>query len=167
MAGSVRLGIDIGGTFTDIVLLDEASGDVRIAKVPSTPRTPAAGFLRGVDWALGPDGVDANSVRYLAHGTTVATNAVIEGRIAPTALLVTRGFRDILEIARQTRPDLFDLFAEKPRPIVPRHLVYEIRERRDPSGEVLEPLSETDVERAVRAIRDNGIQAVAICFLHS
>src|SRR5439155_3849783 len=153
MPGSVRLGIDIGGTFTDVILLDDASGDVKISKLPSTPRNPAVGFLRAIDWGLDLEGLDPEAVRYLAHGTTVATNAIIEGKVAPTALLVTRGFRDILEIARQTRPDLFDLFADKPRPMVPRDRVYEIRERLGSNGEVLEPLSEADVEAAAHAIQ--------------
>jgi len=167
MPSSVRLGIDIGGTFTDIVLLDEATGEVRIYKLPSTPANPAIGFLRGLDWALTEGGNVAEALRYVAHGTTVATNAIIEGKVARTALLVTRGFRDILEIARQTRPDLFDLFADKPRPLVPRNLVIEIGERLGPFGEVIEPLSTADVEVAANQLREAGVGAVAICFLHS
>jgi N-methylhydantoinase A len=163
-----RLGGDTGGTFTDVVLLDEASGDVRIFKLPSTPANPALAFLQGVDRALASlEESRPGAEAHVAHGTTVATNAIIEGKLARTALLVTRGFRDILEIAYQTRPDLFDLFADKPHPLVPRNLCLEIRERLGPEGEVLEPLDEADVERAVGALVAERIESVAICFLHA
>lgn len=162
-----RLGVDIGGTFTDLVLLEESTGELRILKLPSTPSDPAIGFLRGVDRLLEQDPKLPGSLGHVVHATTVATNAIIEGNTARTALLVTRGFRDILEIARQTRPDLFDLFCEKPRPLVPRDLCFEIRERLGPGGEVLQPLNEADVDAAAAAIGVEGVESVAICFLHS
>jgi N-methylhydantoinase A len=174
-----RLGIDTGGTFTDVVLLEEDTGTTRIFKLPSTPANPALALLEGIDRTLSSvDRAGTHSERssgdsdlgsevHVAHGTTVATNAIIEGKTARTALLITRGFRDILEIAHQTRPDLFDLFAEKPRPLVPRNLCLEIGERLGPDGTVLEPLNEDDVERAVEVLRTERVEAVAICFLHA
>src|SRR5207249_4370821 len=142
-----------------------------IFKLPSTPANPARAFLQGIDRALErPDSQTVSSPSppspargegvgtSVAHGTTVATNAIIEGKTARTALLVTRGFRDILEIAHQTRPDLFDLFADKPRPLVPRNLCLEIGERLGPDGEVLQPLDEGDVERAVETLLAEGVE---------
>src|SRR5574341_228666 len=119
-----RIGVDIGGTFTDVALLDESTGHVSIFKLLSTPLRPAEGFFNGVDRALAQVPEGPGAVAHVAHGTTVATNAIIEGKTARTALLVTDGFRDILEIAYQTRPDLFDLFCEKPPPLVPRDLCF-------------------------------------------
>lgn len=162
-----RLGIDIGGTFTDVVMLEESSGELSIDKLPSTPSNPAVGFLQGVDRALQRHAELQETLAQVVHATTIATNAVIEGKTARTALLVTHGFGDILEIARQTRPDLFDLFADKPKPIVPRDRCFQIRERMEPTGEVLEPLVEADVEAAIDTIQAIGVESVAICFLHS
>ncbi len=162
----VRLGADIGGTFTDVVLMEE-DGAIRILKVPSTPAHPAIGFLQGVDRAMQRNAVAPEALGHLVHATTIATNAIIEGKAARTALLVTSGFRDILEIAYQTRPDLFDLFCDKPPPIVPRDLCFEVRERLGPGGEVLHPLTEEDVEAAATRIAAAGVESVAICFLHS
>jgi N-methylhydantoinase A len=117
---SFRLGVDIGGTFTDATLLDEATGQVRIGKVPTTPHDPSVGFMRAVRRLLDEHGVPTDALSYLVHATTVATNAVIEGRTAPAGFVTTDGFRDMLEVARQVRPSLYDLQFEKPRPLVPR-----------------------------------------------
>ena len=117
-----RLGIDIGGTFTDAILIDEATGGVRIGKVPSTPRDPAMGFMEAVHRMLRSGDPEPAAISYLVHGTTVATNSIIEGKIARTGFITTEGFRDVLEIARQIRPSLYDLRFEKPPPLEPRNL---------------------------------------------
>ncbi|MBI3978290.1 MAG: hydantoinase/oxoprolinase family protein [Chloroflexi bacterium] len=167
MTAGYRLGIDIGGTFTDAVLLSEETGNIRIVKVSSTPDDLARGFLSSVDQAVVQNGLAAAAVQHFVHGTTVATNAIIEGKTARTALVVTRGFRDLLEIARQTRPDLYDLFADKPEPLVPRNLCFEVRERLDANGSVLIPLAEDELDGVAEAIRAAGVTSVAVCFLHS
>ena len=140
MSERFRLGVDIGGTFTDAVLLSEASGATRIAKVPSTPADPSRGFLNAVERILRDGNVAPDAVSYLVHGTTVATNSLIEGKTPRTAFITTEGFRDMLEIGRQVRPTLYDVHFEKPRPLVPRDLCFEVRERLDARGGVLESL---------------------------
>jgi N-methylhydantoinase A len=167
MTATFRLGIDTGGTFTDATLINEASGEIATAKVPSTPADPSAGFLAAASRILSENAVPVPAVRYVVHGTTVATNAVIEGDIAPAGLLTTEGFRDILEIARQIRPSLYDLRFEKPRPLVPRHRCLEVPERLDAAGRVITPLDEEAVRAAARQLRAEGVQAIAVCFLHS
>jgi N-methylhydantoinase A len=161
------MGIDVGGTFTDGVLLDEARGTVSIVKVPSTPADSSVGFLHAVDRIIERYNIDPAAVDFLVHGTTVATNSVIEGKIAKTALVTTKGFRDILEIAFQIRPRLYDVFVEKPKPLVPRRYCFEIEERLDANGNVLTPLREEDVDRVIGELRDEAIESVVICFLHS
>src|SRR5207253_5610440 len=120
-----RLGVDVGGTFTDLVLADASTGAVTVAKVPSTPSDQAVGVLDGLDRL----GVAASELDRFVHGTTVATNAVLERRLARTVLVTTEGFRDLLEIGRQNRPKLYDLFADRPPPVVPRSMVVEAAER--------------------------------------
>jgi N-methylhydantoinase A len=163
----VRLGVDIGGTFTDVVLVDESTGDTRIGKVPSTPRDPAEGFLTAVDRMVTAVVDLPASLRLVAHATTVATNAIIEGKTARTAFITTEGFRDLLEIGRQIRPSLYDLRFEKPRPLVPRYLAFAIRERLDAAGQVLVALDVDQVRRVVDKLRDEAVESVAICLLHS
>lgn len=165
--GPFRLGVDIGGTFTDATLLDERTGEWRIAKIPSTPREPARGFMTAVLRVVAEAGLAPTDVRLLVHGSTVATNAIIEGKTATTAFVTTRGFRDMLEIARQMRPALYDLQFQKPRPLVPRRLAFEVRERLGPSGEVIEPLDVQSVLDVGAALGATGVEAVAICLLHS
>ncbi len=156
--GNTRLGIDVGGTFTDLVALSE--GNLVTAKVPSTPRDQSEGVMNAVDAA----GIDAASVAALAHGMTVATNALLERRGAKTALVTTEGFKDILEVARQNRASLYDLSLDRPPPLVPRELRFTVRERMGPDGEV-EPLDEGSLEEAVEALKDAGVEAVAVCLL--
>jgi N-methylhydantoinase A len=154
-----RLGVDVGGTFTDLVWDDGER--LTIAKVPSTPADQAGGVLAGVDRL----GVDVSALERLVHGTTVATNAVLERRGAKTVLVTTEGFRDLLEIGRQNRPALYDLFADRPAPIVPRELVVEAPERISAAGEVLRALTDqADVANSVRALDP---EAVAVCLLFS
>src|SRR5947209_16493278 len=140
-----RLGIDIGGTFTDATLLDEVTGAVHIAKVSTTPRDPSEGFMEVAQRVLRQAGVPPAEVRFVVHATTVATNAIIEGKVAPTGFVTTEGFRDLLEIQRQVRPSLYDLQFEKPRPLVPRYLCFGVPERLDARGNVLRPLDEAAV----------------------
>jgi N-methylhydantoinase A len=162
-----RLGIDIGGTFTDATLLDEATGAVRIAKVSTTPHDPADGFMDVARRVLEQSGVAPAEVRFVVHATTVATNAIIEGKVAPTGFVTTDGFRDLLEIARQVRPSLYDLRFEKPRPLVPRYRCFGVPERLGPRGEVLRPLDEDGVRQVADALRRERVESVAVCLLHA
>src|ERR1700694_3484601 len=146
-----RVGIDIGGTFTDATLIDEDSGEVRIGKVSSTPHDPSIGFHEATRRILREARVAPADVRYVVHGTTVATNAIIEGKTARTGLITTHGFRVMLEIPRQIRPSLYDLKFEKPRPLVPRYLCFGVPERLDADGKVLRRLDESRARRLAAA----------------
>ncbi len=167
MARRYRLGIDVGGTFTDGILINEETGETRIAKVPSTPKDPSVGFLEAVERILREASIKTEDVRYLVHGTTVATNAIIEGNLGPTGFFTTEGFRDMLEIQRQIRPSLYDLLFEKPRPLVPRYLCFGIPERLDATGKVLTPLDEQAVASAAEQLKKERVEALAVCYLHS
>ena len=167
MPDSYRLGIDVGGTFTDAVLLSEQTGELQIAKVPSTPEDPSVGFIRALTRVVEKTNLDPESIAYLVHGTTVATNALIEGKTPKTAFITTAGFGDMLEIARQVRPSLYDVHFTKPRPLVPRNLAYEVRERLDAEGHVLLPLDAASVIEVARQLEKEGARSVAVCLLHS
>jgi N-methylhydantoinase A len=158
------LGVDVGGTFTDAVLLD--GGAVHTAKVPTTPREESEGVMRAVAAVLERTGAEAADVEVFAHGMTVGTNALLEERGARTALVATRGFADLLEIGRQDRPQLYRLCAPKPAPLVERGLRFEAQERVGPNG-VVEPLADDEPERLATAIEASGAEAVAICLLFS
>jgi len=158
-----RLAVDIGGTFTDLVAVDTATGQVARAKAGTTPSQ----MERGVLTAFGQSGVSAREVATFIHGTTVVINTLTERRGVSTALVTTRGFRDVLEIGRANRPDLYNLAYRKPVPFVPRRLRFEIGERMSYRGEVIQPLREADViELAGRLMRE-GVAAVAVCLLHA
>lgn len=161
--GPLALAIDIGGTFTDLAAVDRRTGDLVLAKADSTPSRLQEGVLS----ALERSGLDAHDVGAFVHGTTVVINAVTERRGAWTALVTTEGFRDVLEIGRANRPDLYNLSYRKPEPFVPRRLRFEVRERISHRGEVLVPLDEGDVDRVAERMRELDVDAVAICFLHS
>ena len=167
MAGGCRIGVDVGGTFTDVALYDEAAGRVAVHKLPSVPQDPSQGILAGIAAILQAEGAAPAAVTYLAHGTTVATNALLERHGARTALLTTRGFRDLLEIARQRRPDLYRLQTPKPAPLVPRRLRREVDERLLADGGVLRALTPEEVDRALDALGGEDLEALAICFLYS
>ena len=167
MTDQYRLGVDVGGTFTDAILLNESTGEVRTGKVPSTPSDPSDGFLQVVHRMLEQDRVAPDTVQYLVHGTTVATNAIIEGNLARTAFIATEGFRDLLEIQTGIRPVLYDLQFEKLRPLVPRYLCFGVPERLDFRGDVLVPLDEDAVRRVAERLRNEGVESVAVCLLHS
>jgi N-methylhydantoinase A len=158
------LGVDVGGTFTDAVLLD--GGAVHTAKVPTTPREESVGVMRAVEAVLERAGGEAAAVESFAHGMTVGTNALLEERGARTALVTTRGFGDLLEIGRQDRPDLYRLCTPKPAPLVERELRFEAAERVGPDG-VVEALAEDEPERLAAAIEASGAEAVAVCLLFS
>src|SRR3954466_6369473 len=160
----VRMAVDIGGTFTDIVL---DRGSERITrKVLTTPR-PEEGVLSGARLVIGDAGLHFSDIDVFIHGTTLATNAIIERRGARTALIATDGFRDTIEIANESRYDQYDLTIEKPQPLVPRSLRFTVPERVDVHGKVRLALNETAVAAQVARLKDNGIEAVAICFMHS
>jgi N-methylhydantoinase A len=161
-----RVGVDSGGTFTDVCLFDDASGSVMVWKVPSTPDDPSRGIAAGVAQGIGLVGARAADVVYFGHGTTVATNAMIQHRGAKTGLITTDGFRDLLEIGRQKRPDLYDSQADKPAVLVTRDLRIEVPERVRHDGSIEIPLDETALRTAVRQLRDEGVAAVAVCFLY-
>jgi len=158
------LGVDVGGTFTDAVLLD--GGAVHTAKVPTTPREESDGVMRAVKAVLRRAEAAAGDVDVFAHGMTVGTNALLEERGARTALIATAGFSDLLEIGRQDRPELYRLCAPKPRPLVDPGLKFEAAERTGPDG-VVEPLGEDEPERLAAAIEASGAEAVAVCLLFS
>lgn len=164
--GNIRVGIDVGGTFTDFTVLDDETGDMRHFKVSSTPHDPSEAIETGIA-GFAERGLQASDVIHFGHGTTVATNMVIERRGGKTGLLTTEGFRDVLEIGRQTRPDLFDMSVRKPDPLVVRPLRLEVAERLGPAGEIIMPLDEAGVEAAAERFKQEGVEAVAIGFLHS
>lgn len=168
MSGSFAVAVDIGGTFTDITLQDTASGRAWRAKTPSTPADPSQAFITGVLLALNEANARAGDVTRALHGTTVATNLILEGKTARTALVTTAGFRHVLEIGRQDIPRSANLFAwVKPRRPVPPALIFEVDERVGPGGIVLRPLDETSVHEVAAQLRRLNVQAVAVCLLHS
>ena len=165
----LRIGIDTGGTFTDVVCIDGGSGAMHVTKVASTPANPAIGLVRGVREILEAAGASANDVAGLAHGTTVATNALLQGPVSGLGLVVTAGFRHLLEIARQSVPAGYgkSYFWVKPERIVPLHFVREVGGRLNFRGEELRPLDEASARDAARFFRSHGVHTVGICLLHS
>ncbi|MED5408385.1 MAG: hydantoinase/oxoprolinase family protein [Pseudomonadota bacterium] len=162
-----RLGIDIGGTFTDVVLVNDTDGTIGIAKTPTTPGDFGQGVLAGLQDAIGRYGVPPDDVSLLSHATTVVTNAILQEKGARTALISTRGFRDVLELRRSARSDLYDMFQDPPRVLVPRHRRLEITERLDASGAVVVPLAESEIPNLVKALRELEVEAVAVTLLFS
>src|SRR5690349_4672567 len=160
----VRMAVDIGGTFTDVVL---DRGSERITRKVLTTHKPEEGVLSGARLVLGDAGLHFSDIDVFIHGTTLATNAIIERRGARTALIATEGFRDVIEIANESRYDQYDLTIEKPQPLVPRALRFTVPERVDIHGKVRLPLDEAAVAAQVARLKDAGIEAVAICFMHS
>jgi len=156
------VGVDVGGTFTDLVLVDEATGEVRVAKVLTTPRNQAVGVLA----ALASATAGPAELAVIVHGTTTATNALLERKGAQTGLITTRGFRDVLELGRRTRPTPYGLKGSF-EPLIPRDLRLEVDERVDAEGEVVTPLAEDAVREAARQLRARGVEALVIHFIHS
>ncbi len=164
---SYRLGIDVGGTFTDLALFDEKQGTLNVFKIASTLHDPSEAILSGIKKILKRFSIRPRELSYLGHGTTVATNSVIENRGAKTGLITTKGFRDLLEIARQKRPSLYDYFADKPPDLVPRTLRKEITERVSARGEVIVQLDTRELKKIISEFKKNGVEAVAVCLIHS
>ncbi len=165
--GRYALAIDIGGTFTDVVVLDTTSANMAVAKVLTSTPDPSAAVLEGVKHLLREQGVAAEEVGRAIHGTTLVTNTLIERKGALTGLITTGGFRDALEIGREGRYDIYDLFLELPEPLVERRLRMEVPERLNVRGEVLVPLDGGALREACEVLRSEGVEAVAISFLHA
>ena len=163
---TMRIGADVGGTFTDVVLID-ASGNLWAHKVPSTPPNFEQAVLNAIEHLLCTTNAAGATVSEVAHGTTVATNAVLEKRGAKTALITTKGFRDVLELRRIRAPQMYDLFFEKPQTLVERYLRFEITERISASGEVLIPLSESELWHLKEELEKEEVESIAVCTLHA
>jgi N-methylhydantoinase A len=161
-----RVGVDIGGTFTDLVLR-RPDGSLRVSKVPSTPDDPGLAVVSGLAALLQQAGVAPGEVAEIVHGTTVASNTILQKTGAPTGLITTRGFRDVLEIGRVRTPDLYDLTWQKPAPLVPRRLRVEVDERVAADGSVVTPLDEAGVVSAAERLQRAGVEVIAICFINS
>src|SRR5687767_12859020 len=162
-----RLGVDVGGTHTDLVLLDAANGALLVEKVASTPKNPALGVLDGVARFIAR-GIAPADIEFFAHGTTITTNALLEMRGAKVGLLITKGYRAVQEVQAQARDgNLFDYFFQKPPHIVPQSLTKEIPERVDYLGNVLLPLDREAVRQAARELAAEGVRSIAVCFLFS
>lgn len=166
-ASHYRIGVDIGGTFTDLVVFDDASGSFAVGKKLTTPRDPSEAVETLVLETLEREQIPIERVKQLIHGTTLVTNAIIERTGSPTALLATQGFRDSTEIGRENRYELYDLLLEMPQPLVPRYLRFDVPQRTLADGTTLQKLDAPFVEQLTRELVANGIEAVAIAFLHS
>ncbi len=160
--GHLRVAVDIGGTFTDLCILDESNGTLRIAKTATTP-DPIDGLLSGLEQS----GVDLHDVTLLSHGTTVATNALITRRLPRAAMVCTEGFRDVIEIRRANKEDLWDTYKDVARPYIPRRDRLTVRERVDAAGVVVTPLDEDAAREVARILQKRGVVAVAICFINA
>jgi N-methylhydantoinase A len=160
---AIRAAVDIGGSFTDIVCVDETNSVIKSAKVPSTPRDPASGVISAIEIC----GLNLEKCSYLIHGTTVGLNCFLQRKGSKTGLVTTFGFKDILEIARMARTNMYDFWYKRPKPLVPRPYRLEVRERVSADGRILRPLSRNDVTKAADYFNSQAIEAVAVCFLHS
>ena len=165
MSDGAKLAVDIGGTFTDLGL--EKGGERHQAKLLTTPAAPEEAVLEGTTRILAESNTPLDAVELVIHGTTLATNALIERKGAKTGLIATEGFRDSVEIAYEHRFEQYDLYMDRPTPLVPRHRRLGVSERMAADGSILLPLDEEAVVGQARALRDEGIEALAICFLHS
>ena len=164
---SWRVGVDIGGTFTDVALVDEESGRIGIAKVPTTPRDFGQGVVSGLSIALQEHGINPADVSLLSHATTVVTNAVLEGKGAKAMLISTKGFRDVLELRRSSRASLYDMFQDAPSLLIPRYCRLEVDERIDAAGEVVTPLAIGDIDGVITFAKENAIEAIAVSLMFS
>ena len=162
-----RIGVDVGGTFTDFAISNAVTGDYLYFKVPSTPADPSVAIVEGITQILDLFKIAPAEVGYIGHGTTVATNMIIERRGVRTALITTRGFRDVLAIGRQTRPALYDTSIRKPEPLVERYLRREVSERLTAQGERLRPLNAAELESVLTELAETGVEAIAVAFIHA
>src|SRR5262249_40451975 len=163
----IRLAFDIGGTFTDFVLHDGASGTLHTLKVPTTLREPGEAVIAGLELLLAKTGIPGSAIATVLHATTVATNAVLERKGAATGLITTAGFRDVLIIGRQKRYETYDLYIDKPKPLVQRRHIAEITERVGPDGAIVRPLEPASVDRAIDVMVASGRQTIAVALLHA
>src|SRR5437870_3599361 len=163
---TVRVAVDIGGTFTDLVSIDNR-GSITNVKVLTTPDEPSRGVLDVIERFLRTSHSNAEDIRLVIHATTLASNALLTDKIPKVALVTTKGFRDVLEIGRQNRPELYNLQVERPRPLAPRHLRFEIDERVSYDGAILKHIDSADSRKIAKRVRRSGSQSVAVCFLHS
>ena len=164
---SYRLGVDVGGTFTDLVLFDEETNSLTITKTPSTPENQSEGVVNGIQKIARQTNIEPTEISFLIHGTTVATNALLERKGVKCALITTAGFRDILQIGRQDRPKLYDYFTHRPDPLVPRHLRYEVSERILFSGEISRELDHQQVVDVIKKIQAQDVIAIGVCLPNS
>lgn len=162
-----RIGIDVGGTFTDVILLNEKSGYFTTYKLSSTPHDQSIAIMNGAKEVLKSNKVAPSEINYFGHGTTVATNMIIEKNGAKTALLTTKGFKDLLEIGRQTRPSIYNIFEEKPETLIPRSMCLEVAERTNAKGEILKEVNPEEVKELLIQLKKENIEALAVCFLFS
>lgn len=165
--GRYRLGVDIGGTFTDFVVIDSETGRTRVVKTPTVPSEPVMGVLNGLDILAAEYGIEASSIDYFVHGTTIAVNTLIERKGAKLGMLVTRGFRDLLLIQRLRIPNTPAWYGDRPKPLIPRERVFEIEERVAADGSMVTPLDETSLRAALAHARRQGVDGLVVCFLHS
>ena len=165
----MRIGIDVGGTFTDVVLIDDQTGHIHYTKTLTTPNNRAVGVINGLEKILAMAAANAGQIDYIVHGTTTGTNALIERKGARTGLITTDGFRDALEIARIERPDagLYDIFVDLPAPLVPRYLRVEVNERIGADGQVVRPLDEASVKQVINYLKEQNVEAIAVSLIFS
>lgn len=162
-----RIGVDIGGTFTDVAIVNEETGALGIAKTATTPRDFGQGVINGLQDAIGEYKIDTERVSLLSHATTIVTNALLEEKGVKAALITTRGFKDVLELRRSARADLYDLFQDPPSVLIPRHRRYEITERISAEGEIVVPLAADEIDELVVELKREKVEAVAITLLFS
>src|SRR5699024_1783323 len=162
-----RLGVDTGGTFTDTAIINGSSGEVLITKVPSTPNNPSVAVVNGLEEITEKSGISTEDISFFIHGSTVATNALLEQKGAKTALITTEGFRDVLEIGRQSRPKLYDFKARRSEPLVPRKLRIEVSERITGNGKVIKPINKKQIIKIANELKKDNIQSIAVCLINS
>ena len=162
-----RIGIDVGGTFTDVTLLNAETGAYYTYKLSSTLHDQSEAIANGTKETLELYGIPVDQLEYFGHGTTVATNMIIERKGAKTALLTTKGFRDLLEIGRQVRPSLYDIMEDKPETLVRRALRCEVDERTMADGSILRTVDRDEVMQVLDRLKKKGVESVAVCFLFS
>uniref|UniRef100_UPI0018EDFD27 hydantoinase/oxoprolinase N-terminal domain-containing protein n=1 Tax=Bosea sp. ASV33 TaxID=2795106 RepID=UPI0018EDFD27 len=167
MEPDIRIAVDIGGTFTDIEILDANSGAIHQIKTPSTPADPSIGLITGIRQASERFGFPLAAVQYLLHGTTIATNAVLERKLPLGAVVTTAGFEDVMQIGRHGRTDVYAITLAQPLPLVARRLCFGVKERVNAAGEITVPLDEDDLSRIASEIAKAGVKSVAICLLHA
>jgi N-methylhydantoinase A len=164
----LRMGVDIGGTFTDVVMADEETGELFVSKYPTTAEDPSIGFAHAVNLLFGEKKIDSKEISQIVHASTLAANTLLERKKeGDTALITTKGFRDVLEIQRQKRYDLYDIFIEKPKPVIPRHYIWEIGERMSFDGHIVKEMDEEEMRSVVTELIQRGVQSVAVSLLHS